>query len=98
MLRDDRAAKVHVHQAGRRELGVVAGEGGRESPLVMVVAVVGRVIFAADVNDGMASGQLGRIPSADESRGGVGWELTEEIDREGLVGVEMAATIQSKDQ
>ena len=91
MLGNDGAAKVHVHQPSRRELGVVVGEEGRESPLVMVIPVAGGIILPANIDHGMALLKLSRISGANERRGRICREQTEEIDSQSLISMEMAA-------
>lgn len=91
MLGNDGAAKVHVHQSSRGELGVVVGEESRESPLVMVIAVARGIILPADIDHGMALLELSRISGANERRRRVGREQTEEIDSQSLISMEMAA-------
>lgn len=68
-------------------------EGGAEAALVVVVAVVGRVVFAADVDNCVAFGEFGWVPGAEEGRGGVEREQAEEVDGKGFVGVEVPAVI-----
>lgn len=91
MLGDDGAAEVHVHQPRGREPGGVVGEGGREGALVVVKAVSGGVVLAADIDDGVAFGQTGWVARAHERRRGIRREQTEEVDGESLVGMEMTA-------
>lgn len=71
VLGDDGFAKVEVDKAGGGELCGMLGERGCECSLVVVVAVAGRVVFAADVDDGVAGGEEGWVASADEGGGGV---------------------------
>lgn len=52
--RNDLFSKMQVDEARGRELRVAPWEGGSEGTLVVVVAVRGRVIFAADVDYGVA--------------------------------------------
>lgn len=47
---------------------------------MVVVAVSGGVVFAADVDDGVACCEEGWVAGADERRGGVFWQETEEVD------------------
>jgi hypothetical protein len=52
---EDGATKVLVDEAGRRELGVEAvAEDLGEAPLMVVVAVAGRLVDASDVDDDRA--------------------------------------------
>ena len=55
----------------------------------MVVAILSRVIFSANVNDGVAGGQKSWVTGSNESGWIVGWEHAEKMDGEGLVGVKM---------
>lgn len=89
-LGDDGFAEVKVHEAGGGELGVAPEEGGVEGALVVVVAVLGRVVLTADVDDGVACGEEGGVAGAEEGAGGVGGEEAEEVDGQGFVGVEVA--------
>lgn len=91
MLGNDGAAEVHVHQPRGRELGGVVGEGGREGALVVVIAVSGGVVLAADIDDGVAFGQTGWIARTHEGRRSIRRKQTEEVDSESLVGVEVPA-------
>lgn len=54
VLGDDGPTEVHVHQARGGELGVVVGESGCESALVMIIAVAGSIVLSAHVDDGVA--------------------------------------------
>jgi len=90
-LGDDGFAEVHVDEAGGRELGVVAGEDGRELALVVVVALLLVAVDSAHVDDGVARLEDVGVARADEGRVFVGGEQTEHGDGEGLVGVEVAA-------
>jgi hypothetical protein len=45
---------VQIDQSGRREAGGVIRESFLEAPLVMIESVSGRIVFSADVDDGMA--------------------------------------------
>ena len=58
----------------------------------MVVAVLSRVIFAANVDDSMTSRKKGRVTGANEGRGIVGGEHAEKVNGEGLVGMEVTTT------
>ena len=92
LLRDDLLAKVLVDQAGGRELGrAAAGEELVELALVVVVAVLGVVVNAADVDDGVAGLEEGGVAGADQRAGGIAGEGAEQVDGKGLVGVEVAA-------
>ncbi|EDN04124.1 hypothetical protein HCAG_01989 [Histoplasma mississippiense (nom. inval.)] len=71
VLGDDGFAKVEVDKAGGGELCGMLGERGCECSLVVVVAVAGGVVFAADVDDGVAGGEEGWVAGADEGGGGV---------------------------
>lgn len=62
-----------------------------EAALVVIVSVAGGIVFAADVDDGVAGGEERGVAGADEGRGGIAWEEAEEEDGEGFVGVEVAA-------
>ena len=57
----------------------------------MVVAVLSRVILAADVNDGVAGGQKSWVAGSNKSGRVVGGKHAEKMDGEGLVSVEMTA-------
>ena len=96
MLGNDGATKVHVHQPSRGELGVVVGEEGRESPLVMVIPVAGGIILPANIDHGMALLKLSRISGANERRGRICREQTEEIDSQSLISMEMAARMKEE--
>ena len=80
MLRDDGFAKMQVDETGGGELGCVGGEGAGEGALVVVVAVGGRGVLAADVDDGVAGGEKGGVTRAEQRRGLVGGKETEEVD------------------
>lgn len=69
----DGFAEVEVDEAGGGEFCGVLGEGGCEGTLVVVVAVAGWVVFAADVDDGVAGGEEGGVAGAYEGGGGVCW-------------------------
>ena len=47
-------------------------KGGIETPLVMIIAMRSWRVFPADVDDGMAACQEGRVSGADERRGLIG--------------------------
>lgn len=47
-------------------------KGGAKTPLVVVVPVDGWGVFPADVDDGMAGCQEGRVSGADQRRGLIG--------------------------
>lgn len=87
---DDVLAKVQVDEPRRGELGAVAGEGGVEAALVVVVALGAVIVLAADIDDGVALGQHGGVAGADELGVEVGGQETQHGDRERLVGVEVA--------
>lgn len=53
-LGDDGFSEMQVYQPRGGEFGLFLGEGGVEGALVVVIAVLGRVVFAADVDDGVA--------------------------------------------
>lgn len=55
----------------------------------------GGVVHAAHVDNSVAFLQLGGVARADERGGGVCGEQTEEVDSQGLVGVEVAAVLVS---
>lgn len=59
----------------------------------MVIPVDGGVVYAAHVDDGVAFLQLGWVARANERGGGVCGEQAEEVDGQGLVGVEVAAVL-----
>ena len=80
VLGDDGFAEVQVDKTGRGELGGVVGESSGEGALVVVITVGGRGVFAADVDDGVAGGEKGGFPCAEEGRWIVSWEETEEVD------------------
>ena len=46
---------------------------------MVIVAVSRRIVFAADVDDGVAFGEAGRVARADERRGRVGGEEAEDV-------------------
>ena len=85
----DWLAEVHVDQARRRQLGRARGECGREGALVVVVAVLGRVILAAHVDDGVTGREKSGVTGADEGRWIVGGEHAEKVHGECLIGVEV---------
>ena len=58
----------------------------------MIVAVLSRVIFAANVDDSVTSRKKSRVTGANEGRGIVGREHAEKVDSEGLVGMEVTTT------
>lgn len=91
MLGNYRTTKVHVHQSSRREFCFVVGEEGRESPLVMVIAVAGVIILPADIDNGVTLLKLGRISGTNKRRRGICREQTKEVNSESLVGMEMTA-------
>ena len=53
----------------------------------------GGVVYAAHIDDGVAFLQLGRVARADKRGGGICGEQAEEVDGQGLVGVEVAAVL-----
>jgi hypothetical protein len=63
---------VHVNQTCGGKFGVALGEGGREGPLVVIIAVDGGIVDAAHVNNSVAFLQLSRITGANKRRGVVG--------------------------
>lgn len=69
----------------------MVGEEGRESPLVMIIAVAGVIILPANIDHGMTLLKLSWISGANERRRGVCREQTEEVNGESLVGMEMTA-------
>lgn len=79
-LRDDRFPEMKVDKAGGGELGGAIGEGGGEGTLVVVVAVGGRGVFTADVDDGVAGREERGVTRAQEGGGVVGREEAEEVD------------------
>lgn len=97
LLRDDRLAEVHVDETGGGKLGLALGEGGCEGTLVMIIAVDGGVVHTTDIHDSVAFLELGGVASTDEGGGGVGGEQAEEVDGQGLVGVEVAAELVSRE-
>lgn len=90
LLGDDGAAKVQVHQAGARQLGGPAGEGRGEGALVVVVAVGGGVVLAADVDDRVALAQQGGVARPHQRRAAVRRQQAQHVHGQGLVGVEVA--------
>jgi len=62
----------------------------------MVITVGGLIVFAADIDDGMAGRKKGRIARADELRGFVGGEQANEVNGESFV--RMKLTIMRADQ
>lgn len=78
--RDDTLAVVHPHETGRGELGVLAGEGGGEFALVMVVAVGGVVVDSTNINDNGACCEGFGVARADQRGIGVFGEQAEEVD------------------
>ena len=80
---------MHVDQARGRQLGGARGKRGREGPLVVVVAVLGRMVLAAHVDDGVAGGEKSGVTGADEGGWVVGGEHAEQVNGEGLIGVEV---------
>jgi hypothetical protein len=87
---NDLLAVVHPDEAGAAQLGRAAGEDGVELALVVVVALCIVVVDAADVADDVAGLEGVGVTGADERAVGVLGEETEEVDGQGLVGVEVA--------
>ena len=58
----------------------------------MVVAILSRVVFAADVYDSVTGGEKSRVTGAKEGRWIVGGEQAEKVNGEGLISMEMATT------
>lgn len=58
----------------------MVGEEGRESPLVMVIAVAGVIILPADIDNGVTLLKLGRIPGTNKRRRGVCREQAKEVN------------------
>ena len=81
---------MHPDEAGAAQLGCAAGEDCIELALVVVVALCIVVVDAADVADNVAGLEDFGITGADEGAVGVLGEEAEEVDGEGLVGVEVA--------
>lgn len=73
-------AEVEVDESCGGEFGGARGEGGGEGALVVIVAMGGGGVFAADVDDGVAGGEEGGVAGTEEARGGVGWEEAEKVD------------------
>lgn len=63
---------------------------------MVVVAVLGRVILSAHVDNGVAGGEESRVTGADEGGWVVGGEHAEQVNGESLIGVEV--TIVGTDQ
>jgi hypothetical protein len=93
---DDVLGVVHVDETGRRELGGVVGESGGELALVVIVALGLIIVDTADIDDGVAGSELFGVAGADESAVGVGGQQAQQVDGEGLVGVEVAAVRSDK--
>ena len=56
---------------------------------MVVVAVLGRMVLAAHVDDGVTGGEESGVTGADEGRWVVGGEHAEQVNGEGLIGVEV---------
>ena len=93
---DDILAVVHVNKTGRRELGAVLGEGGGELALVVIVALGRIIVDTTNIDDGVAGSELFGVAGTDESAVGVLGEEAQQVDGEGLVGVEVAAVGSNK--
>ncbi|KZL86489.1 hypothetical protein CI238_02633 [Colletotrichum incanum] len=90
LLGDDGLAKVHEDEAGTRQLGVLAREGGGEAALVMVVALLAVVVLTANIDNGVAGLEQLGIASADQLGVVVGGQLAQHVHSQGLIGVEVA--------
>ena len=62
---DDVLGVVHVDETGRRELGGVAGEGGGELALVVIVALGLVIVDTTDIDDGVAGSELFGVAGTD---------------------------------
>lgn len=80
MAGDDGFTIVQEYQPGRGQLSVALRKGGIECTLVVVIAICGGRVFPADIDDGVAVCEKGRVARADERRGLVGREKSEEVD------------------
>jgi hypothetical protein len=58
---------------------------------VVIIPVDSGIVHTTDINDSVTFLELDRVAGTDERRGSVGGEQTEEVDSQGLVGVEVAA-------
>jgi hypothetical protein len=88
---DDVLGVVHVDETGRRELGGVTREGSGELALVVIVALGRVIVNTTDIDDGVAGSELFGVTGTDQSAVGVGGQQAQQVDGEGLVGVEVAA-------
>jgi hypothetical protein len=90
MLRNDCLPKVEINKPGRRKFGGPVWEGSVEGALMMIIAVRGWLILAANIDNGVTGLQEIRIPGSDECGGLVGGQQAEHVDGESFVSVEMA--------
>lgn len=82
---------MHVDKTSRRELGRVARESSGELALVVIVALGLVIVDTTDIDDSVAGSELFGVAGADESAVGVGGQKAQQVDGEGLVGMEVAA-------
>lgn len=88
-LGDDGFAEMEVYEPGRGKFGGFVGKCSVEGALVVVVSVLGRVVFAADVYDGVAVGKEGWVTGSEKGTGVISGEEAEEVDCQSFVGVEV---------
>jgi hypothetical protein len=86
---------MEVDEPGRRKLGIVARKCFIETALVVIVPVSGGAVFTANINDNVAGFEKSGITGTNEKTRLECRELAEEIDCEGLVGMEVAAVKRS---
>lgn len=88
-LGDDGFTEMEVYKPGGGEFGGFVGECGVEGALVVVVSVLGWVVFAADVYDGVAVRKERWVAGPEKGAEIVGGEEAEEVDCQSFVGVEV---------
>lgn len=69
------------------------GEDGVEGALVVIIAVDGGIVHAAHVHNGVTLLKLDRVTGTNEGGRSVGGQEAQEVDGQGLVGVEVAAGV-----
>ncbi|RDA89565.1 hypothetical protein CP533_5763 [Ophiocordyceps camponoti-saundersi (nom. inval.)] len=87
--RNNRPAEMQKDQTGTRELRLPSGKDLVERALMVIEAQISDVVLAADVDDGVARLETGRIASADQRRVAVLREHAQHVDGQRLVGVEV---------
>lgn len=56
---------------------------------MVVVAILGRMVFATNIDDGVTGGEKSWVTGAYQGRWIVGREHAEKVNGEGLIGVEV---------